>query len=195
LNQKPIDPSASAVVGCDVARFGDDNTEIMARRGDSVILLEHHNGWSTSQTAGRLKEICRELASLPEPPMKIQVRIDDAGVGGGVVDQADGYNFIGVNGASKAISQDYPNIRSEAWFAVAQMAREGRTDLSRLSAKDQTELRRQCMSPMWKLDNQGRRVVEPKSDTKKRLGRSPDGADALNLCYASLSTAIKILKW
>jgi hypothetical protein len=29
-----------------------------------------------------------------------------------------------------------------------------------------------------------RRVVEPKDETKKKLGRSPDGMDALNLAYS-----------
>ena len=40
------------------------------------------------------------------------------------------------------------------------------------------------MAPQWKLDSHSRRVVEPKSDTKKRLGRSPDDMDALNLAFA-----------
>jgi len=36
------------------------------------------------------------------------------------------------------------------------------------------------------VDSQGRRVVEPKDDTKKRIKRSPDDMDALNLAYAPL---------
>jgi hypothetical protein len=32
-------------------------------------------------------------------------------------------------------------------------------------------------SPTYKLDSRGRRVVEPKQETKKRLGRSPDRGD------------------
>ena len=38
--------------------------------------------------------------------------------------------------------------------------------------------------PTWKLDSQGRRVMESKDDTKKRLKRSPDDMDAANLAYA-----------
>ncbi len=49
------------------------------------------------------------------------------------------------------------------------------------------------MAPTWKLDSQGRRVVEPKQDTKKRLKRSPDDMDALNLAYASANT--NLLLW
>ena len=40
------------------------------------------------------------------------------------------------------------------------------------------------MTPTWKVNSQGQRAVEPKADTKRRLGRSPDDMDALNLAYA-----------
>lgn len=59
----------------------------------------------------------------------------------------------------------------------------GRLDLSRLPDAARRRLRPQLVAPTWKLDSQGRRVVEPKADTKKRLKRSPDDADALNLAY------------
>jgi hypothetical protein len=36
------------------------------------------------------------------------------------------------------------------------------------------------------IDVRGRRVVEPKDETKKRLGRSPDSADAALLAFANV---------
>ena len=47
-------------------------------------------------------------------------------------------------------------------------------------------IRRHHLPPMWRLDSQGRRVVEAKADTKRRIGRSPDDADALNLAFATV---------
>lgn len=44
-------------------------------------------------------------------------------------------------------------------------------------------LKSQALAPKWKIDSAGRRVVEQKADTKKRLGRSPDDMDAFNLAY------------
>ena len=35
----------------------------------------------------------------------------------------------------------------------------------------------------WDLDPAGRRKVEPKEETKEKIGRSPDDADALLLAY------------
>lgn len=178
-------PNEPTVMGCDVARFGDDYTSIVVRRGACVIHHETHNGWSTSQTAGRLKELCRRMKQQGEDPRDIVVNVDDDGIGGGVTDQADGFSFAACSGASRANDTErYPNRRSELWFATAQRTAEGGLSLGRLSDESLSLLRRQAMAPRWKLDAQGRRVVEPKADTKKRLARSPDDMDALNLAFA-----------
>lgn len=183
---KPKEPKESdrVEIGCDVARFGSDMTEIVARRGPKVLHHEAHNGWSTSQTAGRLKELALELTGDRDTARKALIKVDDSGVGGGVTDQSGGYAFIGINSAAVAHDEDrYPNKRSELWFAAAQRAREGRIDVSELSVASQRRLKTQLMAPTWKLDSNGRRVVEPKDKTKDRIGRSPDSADAFNLCF------------
>lgn len=182
-------PHQPTEIGCDVARFGDDYTSIVVRRGACALHHETHNGWSTQQTAGRLKQLCKEFAQEGEDPCGIACKIDDDGVGGGVVDAAGGYSFRPVGGGTKAWQpEDYPNRRSEMWFSVADRADRGELDLSRLSEESRNLLRRQVMAPKWRLDSQGRRVVEPKVDTKKRIGRSPDDADALNLAFAPAPT-------
>ena len=184
VEQQPTGPYE---IGCDVARKGDDFTEIVVRRGACALSHEAHNGWLTTQTAGRLKEIAINLmhGNRMNAQDNVIIKIDDDGVGGGVTDMLEGWNAIGVNAGSAPTEKErYPNKRSELWFNTARMAREGNLDLSRLSAESKSKLRLQLMSPSWKLDSQGRRVVEPKDMTKKRLGRSPDSADALNLAYA-----------
>lgn len=187
-------------IGCDVARYGDDNTEIHSRVGPCSLAHESYNGWNTVQTAGRLKAAARELAKQFNcDPLAIPIKIDDAGVGGGVVDQAVDYvdgreiiwNFIPVNAASSAYEpEDYPNRRSELWFAAKDQAEDGRLDLTRIPADIRLDLKRQAMGPRWKLNGQGQRVVEPKDDMKKRLGRSPDGMDALNLSYSGYAVGL-----
>lgn len=180
------EPDEPIEIGCDVARFGDDFTSIHVRRGPCSLHHESANGWATDETAGRLKALANQWAQhSKQEPRDVLVKIDDDGVGGGVVDQADGYNFIGISGAAKAIdTEGYPNRRSELWFALSDRATEGNLSLARLPADILRELRRQAMAPTWKLDAQGRRVVEPKDDTKKRIKRSPDDLDAMDLAYA-----------
>jgi hypothetical protein len=95
--------------GADIARFGDDFTCIHFRCGPVSLHHESMNGWSTSQTAGRLKQLCVQFAKwfndrqqttrVKLQPEEIPVMIDADGVGGGVVDQADGFCFIPVSGA------------------------------------------------------------------------------------------------
>lgn len=173
-------------IGCDVARFGDDFTEMHVRRGPVSLHHEAHNGWSTVQTAGRLKELCRQWGQYAGMmPQCVICKVDDDGVGGGVVDQASDYSFVPLSAGSTAMeAENYPNRRSELWFAVADRANEGKLDLSRIPIDVRLELKRQAMMPTWKQDSTGRRVVEPKAETKRRLKRSPDGMDALNLAYA-----------
>jgi hypothetical protein len=184
LVPQPCDTDEELVIGCDVARYGDDFTSIIVRRGNCVLQHETHNGWATTQTAGRLKQLAQQYGNSGNPE-SVAIHIDDDGVGGGVTDQRGEYSFMPVSSASRAIEADgYPNKRSEVWFATAERARDGRLDLSRLQAESRALIQRQVMAPTWKLDSQGRRVVEPKADTKKRIGRSPDDADALNLAFA-----------
>lgn len=174
-------------MGCDVARFGDDFTAIHVRRGAVSLHHESHNGWSTSRTAGRLKELAREWGQYAQmTPQDIQIKVDDDGVGGGVTDQADDYSFVPLHAGAKAIEEEkYPNRRSELWFVVAKRADENRLSLSKLDAETRRELRRQAMAPTWKQDSDGRRVVESKADTKRRIKRSPDDMDAVNLAYGA----------
>lgn len=182
-------------IGADIARFGDDYTEMHVRCGPCSLHHERHNGWPTDRTAGRLKELAREWAAWHNrrldpaaallDPQCVRVKIDDGGVGGGVTDQADGFNFVPVTAQHPPCEPDrYDSTRSELWFAVAERARRGRLSLARLPRPVLARLRQQAMAPLWKLDGQGRRKVEPKADTKKRLSvGSPDGLDALNLAF------------
>lgn len=169
-------------IGCDVARFGDDETAIHVRRGACSLSHETHKGRSTKWTATRLHQLCAQMQ--PDAPKSVRVLIDVGGVGAGVVDNADGHNFIGVNSGSRAreVSR-YPNVRSELWFSVPELVKEQLVDISRIEESVRQQLRRELFAPTYTLDGIGRRVVESKDRTKSRLRRSPDNADAFNLAY------------
>jgi hypothetical protein len=66
---------------------------------------------------------------------------------------------------------------------VAERARKGLVYLGELDRATRRRLKQQLLAPAWDLDTAGRRVVEKKAETKRKLGRSPDTADALNLAY------------
>jgi hypothetical protein len=181
-------------IGCDVARFGDDFSTFHVRCGPVSLYHEAVNGWSTSQVAGHLKKLCQEYAAwfnarMQETRVKLQpeeipVYVDQDGIGSGVLDQSGGFFFVPISAASRPRRpDDYPNLRSELWFATAKLAEEGRLSLARLPRDVLARLRMQCMAPVWKLDAMGRRCVQRKDEVKKAIGRSPDDADGLNLAY------------
>lgn len=173
-------------IGCDVARFGDDYTAIHIRRGAMSLHHESVNGWSNTEVAGRLIQLCGEYGKpIGMDPKKVPIKIDD--VGGGVIDTLNerGYNAIEINAGGTAFDPEgYPNRRSELWFTTAERALAGQLSLIRLDDDSRRELKRQAMAPVYKVTGAGQREVEPKEVTKKRIKRSPDDIDAMNLAYA-----------
>lgn len=104
--------------------------------------------------------------------------VDDTGLGGGVTDglREEGIQVVAFNGGARARRpRDFPNRRSEVWFTAAETL--PLLDLDQLDE----ELARELLAPTFSFDSSGARVVEPKSNTKKRLRRSPDRADAVLL--------------
>jgi hypothetical protein len=175
-------PDECPEIGCDVARFGNDETTIFVRQGPVLLHAESHGKSSTTFVAERLRALAEKFAGKYDPK-EVPVKIDDSGVGGGVTDQAFGYNFIPVNGAEVADQSKYPNRRSEAWFVASELANERQIDWSRIDEEIVFSLKRELKAPTWKLDNAGRRVVESKEIIKKRIKRSTDYADGFNLAY------------
>lgn len=185
--QLRVDPSAPRVLGCDVARFGVDSTIIAYRQGLHVRILDAYVGKDTVYTAGRLAHWYTELT--PD-----RIVIDDVGVGGGVTDGVRNQNIPGVvaynGGAAAKRPRKYPNRRCELWFEFAEALAEWDKDAQHWVARmdlppDDEQLAADLVAPVFKMDPQGRRVVEAKAETKKRLLRSPDRADAVLLTFAS----------
>lgn len=177
-------------IGCDVARYGDDETTIHGQRGGVSLFHETYHGRNTEHTAGRLKQLCRDWAPVCNcKPQDIPCRIDDDGVGGGVVDQAGGYNFVPVNAQQDPQAEDdYPDARSERHFVVADRMAKGQLSLAKLPEAQRLTLSRQALGITYRLDARGRRVAEPKAKTKERLGRSPDDLDGFTLAYYKTAT-------
>jgi phage terminase large subunit len=171
----PVDSRRDlATIACDVARFGDDETVIAVKLGDRVRLRETFTKMATTHTAGKIVKLAREF-----PSIALRIVVDDDGVGGGVTDmvreQLPDVTVTGFNGGAQAHRPgDYPNRRSELWFTAAER-------MTELDLDEDDQLAADLTAPRYSFDSKGRRVVERKADTKKRLGRSPDRGDAVLL--------------
>lgn len=182
----PLNPDWLVQIGCDPARFGDDRTAICIRKGMCLIHMESHRGWSLNQTADRLKDLCAEYQTKGQPARQIPVLIDAAGLGAGLVDMkgksSDRYNFVEINSAFKSRWEgDFPNLRSELWFASADLADAESLSIALLPDEIRQSLLLELRQPIFTLDTLQRRMVEAKAMTKRRLKASPDLADAFNL--------------
>lgn len=177
--RRTLEPGSPVVVSCDPARFGSDETVIAVRRGPRVRIARTITRKDLMTTAGEILRIARaENHAGHEAPVIV---VDDIGIGGGLVDrlrEVGEFTVRAFNGsASPRSATEYPNARSQAWFDVAEQ-------LDALDLDEDEQLAADLVAPTYKIDSQGRRVVEPKSETKKRLGRSPDRADAVLMAFA-----------
>jgi hypothetical protein len=130
------------------------------------------------------------------------VKVDSIGIGFGVIGELRNAanrgehkaQIVGVNVAEAASRPDkYMNLRAELWWEVGRGLSESRGwHLAVMDNADTTVA--QLLEPRWDVDPKGRIRVEPKDEIRKRLGRSPDNADALLLAfYAAGRTRVRWL--
>jgi phage terminase large subunit len=107
------------------------------------------------------------------------VFVDEGGLGAGVVDRLrqTGHNVMGVNFGARALNPRYKNKRAEMWDLMRQWLTEGGV-LPNLPS-----IKADLSAPTFSFDAANRLKMESKADIKKRLGRSPDLADALALTF------------
>ena len=114
-------------------------------------------GWGLT---GQLKQLVRQ--ARPGEDL-YQVTVTGVNVGSGSTDKGR-----------------FPKLRDEIWWVVGREgAAQGAMDLTDL---DETTVS-QLIAPRYTIDALGRVKIEPKNETKKRIGRSPDDADALLLAF------------
>lgn len=160
-------------LGIDVARGGLDKTSLFPRQGLQAfnpVRMSHARGHEVAARAALAKERWNwELCFVD----------DTGGFGGSVCDSfvQAGIGHIPVNFASSAIDSRYFNKRSEMWFELAKWVKRGG------SLPNIPQLRRELTTPMYWFKS-GKFQLEEKEQIKKRLGFSPDDADALALTFA-----------
>ena len=174
-------------VGCDVARFGEDETVIFKSVGNTYELAEHVNKQPTNETAGRLIRVAKDSDSE-------FVAVDDTGVGGGVTDmlREQGMSVVPVNfGAAAEDSERFANLKAEIFWCLREDF-----EKSRISIPNDTVLINQLASIKYAMTSKGQIKIESKDDAKKRGLRSPDRADALAIChYAKRANWIPEMLW
>jgi phage terminase large subunit len=185
LRDVVLDPSAPAIWGVDVARFGDDASVLIKRHGSVVPEMPRRwRNFDTMQLAGAIKAEY-DAAGTYKPALIV---IDVIGIGAGVVDRLHEQNLpiLGVNVAEvPSTTGRYARLRDELWVRTREWL-ESRS--VRLPRDDQ--LRDDLVAPRYAFLSDGRLQVESKNAMRSRGLASPDSADALIHTFAEQGLGI-----
>lgn len=181
-------------VGFDPARFGDDDSVGYFRRGDVVLgrcVARKQDG------AANARMILSELLRYRKGNEPVRVKVDATGLGASTIDALRLYakgdksiEVIEVLFGGKAKEENrYHDTVTEMYYEFARR-------LPHLCLlPDDGDVIPQLAKRQYRIDERtGRFRIEPKDDFKKRIGRSPDHADAMVLAFYEPQNSAK-MKW
>lgn len=165
--------NAPIVLGCDVARQGDDSSAIARRHGRQAFPIKTMRIPDTMVLA---QQFIREMKETKADGILVD---ETGGYGAGVIDAMRqlGHPVIGVQFGSRASDYRFYNKRSEMYFMMAEWVKNGG------ALPDDRELKEELCATTFVYQGDKFRIVE-KELIKEQIGRSPDKADALALTFA-----------
>ena len=170
--EREVDETGDYQIAVDVARYGSDSSIISMRKGLKLKELKEYKNMS-------LVELCGHIEVTAGNNHNMTIKVDETGVGGGVVDilQSRGYkNVIGINFGSKPQDADkFADLPSEMWCTFP---------ISDVSLINDSGLFHELTDRRFSYDHKARRVVESKDSYKARNnGKSPDKADSVLMLF------------
>lgn len=160
-------------LGVDVARFGLDSTIIFPRQGLASFKFIEMRQAKSDEIAARVMLAKKKWGS------EMEFVDGTGGFGSGVIDALSlaGESPMEIHFSGKAIDARYQNKRAEMWFEMADWVKRG------AALPVNQDLKKELLAPTYTF-HRGKFVLESKEQIKKRLGFSPDRADALALTFA-----------
>lgn len=175
------------VWGLDVARFGDDRSCLVKRQGNTLIAAP--KVWKNKSNVQLAALIEQEYRQTPNHLKPREIWVDVIGNGSGVFDilAAPGHETQRLMRACNVATSPLASaidarLRDELWFLARDWFASGTVAIPTFPTPDENalvqELIGELATPMFDFTAAGKRVVEPKDEFKKRLGKSSDLADA-----------------
>jgi hypothetical protein len=187
---------APVVWGVDPARFGDDRKTLAKRCGNVMlepvkVLLKDMPAGPQSDTQALAGAVIKEFRNTVSGWQPHYICVDTIGVGAGVADALRAAGLRRANGAevviidvnvSEAPSSDdkFMHLRDELWWAVREWFHDR---ACRMSNDD--DFVTEVAAVTYNYTAASRVKVEGKKEMKKRLGFSPDKADAFMITFAA----------
>jgi len=174
-------PTARAIWGLDVARFGSDASALCKRTAN--VVTEPVRKWRNLDLMQLTGAVVAEFEALPVEERPVEILVDSIGLGAGVVDRLRelGLPARGINvSESPALGMTYRNLRAELWHKAKAWLEKRDCKLP----KDES-LVNELATVRYKFTSNGKVQVEGKDEIRKRGLGSPDLADAFVLTFAS----------
>ncbi len=157
------------IISVDVARYGGDEIVIDYGLGNSLVEQDISKRKGLMETVGRIINMSKKYNAH-------RVLVDDIGMGGGVTDRLREMKekVTPIIANARSLDDKFFNLKTEMWWYARQLFENGKVRII-----DDPVLIRQISTVQYKVrDSNGTLVTEPKDDVKKRIGQSPDRADA-----------------
>ena len=175
-NKKIEVGSSKRVLGCDIARYGTNETVVAEFDGYRLALPIIRIGSSLVDSAGAVMDLLRQRDVEKFRAHETEIFADDVGVGGGFVDVLgrEGYKIRGICGnAVPTEPERFFDMRAEmAW----ELRERFRTDT--ICIPDDDKLKSQLACLKYEYTTRGQIKLVSKEKLKKDGQESPDRADA-----------------
>ena len=179
---RPYDPEAkhgkTLQIGVDVARYGEDETVLAVRDGNTIFFLVFQQ-LDANQIVTEILQIAGKIRKFPQ--QMVSVHVDANGVGAGVCDAikrhlGSSLALVEVMGASHSYDKKaHANAKTGCLFALQYWLENG----GHLDLDDRT--RAEFRAYGYTYDVKGRLLAFSKDAMRAVLHASPDRADAASL--------------
>lgn len=167
--------TAAMIGGLDLGFQGDDRSVLAVRQGPVLLEVISFPKTDTYGLALRINNLVHKY--------ELEALFVDAGAGGHTFNEVLrnlGVFSTPVSFGGKPNDPAYLNKRAEMYDAMRRWIE--RDDAS---IPDDHKLHREMAATKYKMTTNGKLQLEPKADVKKRIGVSPDQADAIALTFAA----------
>ena len=184
LDRKVVAVMVKPIWGIDVGGGGkiSDRSTLVKRQGNVLLARgQAYRGLDVMQLCGKIKQEWDATMPSTRPS---DILVDSIGLGAGVALRLQelGLPARGVNvSETPAMREQYVNLKAELWFKAREWF-EARDCTIMGDIEMGEEL---CAVNYEPPTSSGKTKIEPKVQTKKRLGRSPDLGDAFVLTFAT----------
>ncbi len=180
-----FDAASPVVAGLDVAYTGGDETVLCVRVDTRIIKIV---GIRDDHPLQAVKLVHQELGGIRASGRLKQINIDATGGGIAIAamleEQGWPINRVIATAKPTVLEDRYQNLRAQLWFNLRDVFRERRVggDISE-------EIENQLAAVRYEINLAGKQQIEDKRDFRKRMGYSPDYADAIMYAFADAVTS------